>query len=83
VQALAPPAALYVAVLRVHPFIDGNLRAAFVALQVALRSIGLPGVAFVRVRERHDEAIGWAVRGDEAQALDPLVALLLDPMAEG
>jgi fido (protein-threonine AMPylation protein) len=53
-EAIGVAAALYGDLLRIHPFVDGNLRAAFVALQAGLRSLGLPGVSFGRVLDRHD-----------------------------
>ena len=80
-EALAAAAAIYVAVLGVHPFVDGNLRAGFVALQAALRALDFPGVVFGEAVRRHDEAVGWALRGDEAASLEPLVDLLSDLVA--
>lgn len=55
-------ARLYVKLLRAHPWVDGNLRASFVALQVALLSLGLPSVEFSDL-EQHDDLTGWAFRG--------------------
>jgi len=40
-QAAAAASELYLSVLEVHPFVDGNLRAAFIAFTAALRSFGL------------------------------------------
>jgi fido (protein-threonine AMPylation protein) len=56
-------ARLYCKILRVHPWIDGNLRVAFVALHAALLSLDLPRVRFRDLQE-HDELIGIAFRGD-------------------
>ena len=80
-EAIGVAAALYGDLLRIHPFVDGNLRAAFVALQAGLRSLGLPGVSFGRVLERHDDAIGWAIRGDQHNTNEPLTALLAELMS--
>jgi fido (protein-threonine AMPylation protein) len=77
-EAVTPSVALYVAILRIHPFVDGNLRAAFVALQVALQAVGIPAVSFGRHRARHDEALGHAMPGGRAENLGPLVELVLD-----
>jgi fido (protein-threonine AMPylation protein) len=56
-------ARLYAKLLRVHPWVDGNLRVAFVALHAGLLSLDLPRVVF-RDLQRHDELIGFAFRGD-------------------
>jgi hypothetical protein len=51
-----------VKLLRVHPWIDGNLRVSYVALQAALISLDLPPVVFSNL-EQHDDLIGRAFRG--------------------
>lgn len=56
-------ARLYCKILRVHPWVDGNLRVAFVALHAALLSLDLPRVKFRDLQE-HDDLIGIAFRGD-------------------
>lgn len=58
-------ARLYAKLLRVHPWVDGNLRVAFVALHAALLSLDLPRVMFPDL-ERHDDLIGIAFRNDNA-----------------
>ena len=63
-EGATPQAELYAAILKIHPFVDGNLRAAFVALQVGLASLGLPVIDFRGVLEHHDECLGWAMRND-------------------
>lgn len=55
-------ARLYVKLLRAHPWIDGNLRVSYVALQAALISLDLPPVGFSDL-EQHDDLIGRAFRG--------------------
>jgi len=80
-EAIRIAAGLYSDLLRIHPFVDGNLRAAFVALQAGLRSLRLPGVSFGRVLDRHDDAIGWAIRGDQDRTDEPLTALLAELMS--
>lgn len=55
-------ARLYVKLLRAHPWVDGNLRISFIALQAALIFLGLPTVEFADL-EQHDDLIGWAFRG--------------------
>lgn len=62
-EAAYVAARLYCKILRVHPWIDGNLRVAFVALHAALLSLDLPRVKFRDLRE-HDDLIGIAFRGD-------------------
>ncbi len=79
--ALRAAAAIYVAVLGMHPFVDGNLRAGFVTLQAALHALDIPGVVFDRTVRRHDDAVGWALRGDDRTSLGPLVDLLTDLVA--
>ncbi|HEY8502155.1 MAG TPA: Fic family protein [Solirubrobacterales bacterium] len=56
-------ARLYCKILRVHPWVDGNLRVAFVALHTSLLSLDLPRVMFRDLQE-HDDLIGIAFRGD-------------------
>lgn len=77
-EAATAAAALYVELLRVHPFEDGNLRAAFPALQGALISLGAAPVDFDDAVGDHDEALGWALRPDvERQSVQPFVDLLV------
>lgn len=61
-------ARLYAKLLRAHPWIDGNLRIAFVALHAALLSLDLPRVMFPDL-ECHDDLIGAAFRNDNAPYL--------------
>lgn len=61
-DAAHPAARLYVKLLRAHPWIDGNLRVSYVALQAALISLDLPPVVFSDL-EQHDDLIGRAFRG--------------------
>ena len=61
-RAPPPPPSSTRRVLKTHPFVDGNLRAAYVALIVGLASVGLPAVDFRAVLDRHDECLGWAMR---------------------
>jgi fido (protein-threonine AMPylation protein) len=76
-EALTAAAQLYAELLRIHPFEDGNLRAAFPALQGALVSLGAAPVHFERAVAEHDEAVGWALRpGAEQRTLGPFVELL-------
>lgn len=56
-------ARLYCKILRVHPWVDGNLRVAFVALHASLLSLSLPRVKFRDLQE-HDDLIGIAFRGN-------------------
>lgn len=80
-EGVESAAALYTAILKVHPFVDGNLRAAYVALTVGLASVGLPAIDFRPVLDRHDECLGWAMRGDDHQTIDPLVQLIVELMS--
>jgi hypothetical protein len=64
--------------LKAHPFVDGNLRAAYVALIAGLASVSLPAVDFRTVIERHDQCLGWALRNDALQTIDPLVELIVE-----
>jgi fido (protein-threonine AMPylation protein) len=63
-QAVAAASELYLSVLEVHPFVDGNLRAAFIAFAAALRTFRLPLVRFGRVLPRHDAAVAAGLRVD-------------------
>lgn len=56
-------ARLYAKLLRAHPFVDGNLRVAFVALHAALLALDLPRVMFPDL-ELHDDLVGIAFRND-------------------
>jgi fido (protein-threonine AMPylation protein) len=80
IEGAEPVADLYVEILEIHPFVDGNLRAAYVALQVGLVSLGLPTVRFGRVIARHDECLGWAMRQDAERTSAPLTELILELM---
>lgn len=61
-EGLRTAAELYAAILRVHPFEDGNLRTAFPALQIALISLGVRPVDFEGDVADHDDALGWAIK---------------------
>jgi fido (protein-threonine AMPylation protein) len=78
VDGATPPAELYAAILEIHPFLDGNLRAAYVALQVGLASLGLPTVRFGHTIDRHDECLGWAMRKDTQRTIAPLAQLIVE-----
>jgi fido (protein-threonine AMPylation protein) len=80
IEGATPPAELYAEILEIHPFVDGNLRAAYVALQVGLVSLGLPTVRFGRVIPRHDECLGWAMRQDTDRTSTPLAELIVELM---
>jgi hypothetical protein len=76
-DALRTAAELYAALLRIHAFEDGNLRAAFPALQGALISLGAAPVHFESAVAEHDEAIGWALRPEATRhTVEPFVELL-------
>jgi fido (protein-threonine AMPylation protein) len=78
IEGATPSAALYAAILKTHPFLDGNLRAAYVALIVGLAAVGLPAVDFRAVLDRHDECLGWAMRDDVRRTIDPLARLIVE-----
>jgi fido (protein-threonine AMPylation protein) len=80
IEGATPPAELYAEILEIHPFVDGNLRAAYVALLVGLASLGLPIVDFRYVLERHDECLGWAMRQDADRTSAPLAELIVEMM---
>lgn len=76
-ESVTLAATLYAELLRIHPFDDGNLRAAFPALQGALVSLGAFPVYFPHAIAEHDGAIGWALRPDtENRTIEPFVDLL-------
>jgi fido (protein-threonine AMPylation protein) len=60
--AVHAAARLYAKILRAHPWIDGNLRTAIVALDAALLTVGLPRVEFTDL-ELHDQLLGIAFVG--------------------
>jgi len=68
---------LYTDILRIHPFVDGNHRASYVALAAALWSFRLPLVRFPAVEDMraHDDAVALAVRPDTRDP-QPFAALL-------
>ena len=74
-EGVAPAAALYTAILAAHPFVDGNLRAAYIALIVGLASVGLPAVDFRAALDRHDACLGSAMRSDAQQNDRPARAI--------
>lgn len=78
-EAVTAAAALYIELLRIHPFEDGNLRAALPALEGALISLGAAAVDFESAVAEHDEALGWALHPDgEKRSLEPFVELVLE-----
>jgi len=74
-EATSACARLYAKIARIHPFIDGNLRASFITLQVALGSLDLPMVPFPEP-EAHDDAMDQALRVDSNQTYVPLASLI-------
>jgi fido (protein-threonine AMPylation protein) len=77
-DAARTAATVYAEILRIHPFEDGNLRAAFPALQCALVSLGVSPVDFETAVPAHDEALGWALRPDEERrTVIPFAELIL------
>jgi fido (protein-threonine AMPylation protein) len=68
-------AKLYAKIVNIHPFVDGNLRAAYVSLQASLLALELPLVQFDDL-DRHDEAIDRALRVDGDQSYVPLASLI-------
>jgi fido (protein-threonine AMPylation protein) len=77
-RAVRAASQLYVDILRIHPFDDGNLRGALPLLQGALVSLGAPTVHFEAAVAEHDEALGWALRPDaESRTINPFAELLL------
>jgi fido (protein-threonine AMPylation protein) len=68
-------AKLYAKIVNIHPFVDGNVRAAYVSLQASLLALELPLVQFDDL-DRHDEAIDRALRVDGDQSYVPLASLI-------
>jgi fido (protein-threonine AMPylation protein) len=66
---------LYARILSIHPFVDGNLRTAYVALSVTLLNLGLPMVEFADLAV-HDERLGSALRVDGKQDYRPFSELI-------
>lgn len=62
----------YFHTLRIHPFEDGNQRAAWAGLSSLLRALGYPPIRFPDL-DSHDRALGEAFAG---RGLDALVELL-------
>ncbi|MFI5003473.1 MAG: Fic family protein [Solirubrobacterales bacterium] len=61
-EAVHAATRLYAKVLRAHPWVDGNLRGTYVALDAALLTLGLPPVQFNNLG-LHDELLGIAFVG--------------------
>jgi fido (protein-threonine AMPylation protein) len=74
-DAVEACAILYAKIANIHPFVDGNLRAAYVTLQAALLSLDLPLVQFPDL-DAHDDAIDQALRVDSNQTYAPLISLI-------
>lgn len=74
-EALLAPVKLYCKTLSVHPFIDGNGRAAFVLLQYALVRGHLLAVALPDF-EAHQQALGVALQRSGKQSYVPMQELL-------
>jgi fido (protein-threonine AMPylation protein) len=69
---------LYAKVLRAHPWVDGNLRGTYVALDAALLTLGLPPVQFNDLA-LHDEllAIAFVGRNDPYRPLAEHIAEII------
>jgi fido (protein-threonine AMPylation protein) len=76
-DAIGSCAKLYAKIANIHPFVDGNLRASFATLQVALGLLELPMVMFPDL-EAHDDAMDQALRVDSNQTYSPLTYLVED-----
>jgi fido (protein-threonine AMPylation protein) len=66
---------LYARILRIHPFVDGNLRAAFVVLGASLRQLDLEVIEFGDQQEEHDRALLAAFEGKN-EPYEPMAALI-------
>ena len=75
-EAIYAVARMYAKVLRIHPWVDGNLRTAFVALQGALSALDLATIE-LKDLARHDDMMGIAFQGDD-QPYDGLAELIAD-----
>jgi fido (protein-threonine AMPylation protein) len=73
---------LYAKVLRIHPFVDGNLRAAYVTLQAALLGLGLAGVEFSDHRAHNEALAGALAPGGRRQSYAPLGELIANLIPE-
>lgn len=78
-EVVLPAARLYVKVLSIHPFLDGNGRTAYGLLQYALVRSGLICVALEDFAA-HQRALGIALRDDSRQSYLPLRDLLVDKL---
>ena len=69
-DGLRPVAKLYTDIIRIHPFVDGNHRVAFVGMSAALWSMRVPFVWFPSLEDmdEHDRAITPALL---PEVLDP------------
>jgi Fic/DOC family len=80
IEGAALAGELFARIVETHPFVDGNHRTAYVALQAGLVSLGLPAVRFGRRAPAHDECLGWAIRHDERRTIESLAELLVGMM---
>jgi fido (protein-threonine AMPylation protein) len=73
---------LYAGILRVHPFVDGNHRTAFVTLSAALWSLGMPAVEFAEDEDMrdHDDALAPALLSHSGD-IEPFAQLLTTRIA--
>jgi Fic family protein len=80
-EVVLPAARLYVKVLSIHPFLDGNGRTAYALLQYALVRSRLICVALEDF-SAHQRALGVALRDDSRQSYLPLRDLLVDKLVK-
>lgn len=73
---------LYARILRIHPFVDGNLRAAFVVLQATLLLLRLQAVSFDAGQEDHDRALLQAFEKGKGQSYMPIGQLIAERISE-
>lgn len=78
-EVVLPAVRLYVKVLSIHPFLDGNGRTAYALLQYALIRSRLICVALEDFPD-HQRALGIALRDDSRQSYLPLRDLLVDKL---
>lgn len=79
--AHAAAAELLVEIVRIHPFVDGNLRVGMVAMQAALCFYGLP-VARTAFNPEFMRALYHALGDDTLQDLDWLTSVLVGDAGE-
>ncbi len=72
----------YARLLKIHPFIDGNLRSCWCVMQAIVLNHGFQPIGFADL-DRHEDAIGQALQpGGRRFTREPLIRLIHEQLVQ-